>query len=302
MLLDNVRNWFGGIGVGAPAEAGAEARPNGPEGAEPPACRPKPESRWLASRLDLVEQLWGEGFLFPGGHDEALRLARPLGLSSAASLLLVGAGSGGPSRSIASQLGVWVSGFEADPDLAALAMERSTRARLGRRAQVEMWYPQSPAFRAQSFHHALAIEPMREARPEPLLAAIGDALKPGGQFVLVDAVADEPLDPACPTVRAWCRLEHRSPELPSERAIARMLGRLGFEVRVAEDITDRHVRMALLGWRDAVRALEGSRLGPARGAGLVAEAELWLTRLKLMREGRVRLLRWHAFGSRRDPA
>ncbi len=38
-------------------------------------------------------------------------------------LLLVGAGGGGASCSLATQLGVWVAGFEADADLAAVATE-----------------------------------------------------------------------------------------------------------------------------------------------------------------------------------
>jgi hypothetical protein len=167
---------------------------------------------------------------------------------------------------------------------------------------VEMWYPQAPSFRIQAYHHGLALEPLRDAKPEPVLAALTGALRPRGQLMLVEMVADEPLDPADPVIAAWLRLERRSPELPTERAVTRMFGRLGFEVRVAEDVTQRHIHLAVLGWRAAVRDMKAERPPPARAARIVAEAELWLIRLRMMREGRVRMVRWHAISSRRELA
>ena len=98
---------------------------------------------WPSARISVAEALWGEGFLFPGGADEVLRLAKPLGLSAASSLLLIGAGSGGAPRRIAAEFGVWVTGYEANARLVELANERSQRAGLGRRAQVELWDPQA---------------------------------------------------------------------------------------------------------------------------------------------------------------
>ena len=169
MLLDSVRNLLGWHAA--------------PPGA-PPAVEPAPslmpdaalaeddDPVWPSARISVAEALWGEGFLFPGGGAEALHLAKPLGLSAASSLLLVGAGSGGAPRCIAAEFGVWVTGYEANPRLVALANERSQRAGLGRRAQVESWDPLAPKFARRYFHHGMAIEPLRGAEPEPLLAAV----------------------------------------------------------------------------------------------------------------------------------
>src|SRR5580693_5207202 len=118
-----------------------------------------PLAHWNRARIALVESLWGEGFIFPAGEQETLRLAKPLALSEATSLLLVGAGSGGPVSCIAAQLGAWVTGFEADPDLALLATERSSRSGFGKRAAIKSWDPAQPNFARRSFHHALALEP-----------------------------------------------------------------------------------------------------------------------------------------------
>jgi hypothetical protein len=251
---------------------------------------------WPSARIGIAEALWGEGFLSPGGAAETLRLAKPMGLSAASSLILLGAGSGGSTCSIATSLGVWVSGFEANARLAALANERSVCAGLGKRAQVDTWDPRAPKFPLHYYHHGMALEPLHGAQPEPTLAALSLALKPGGQLVLVELVADLKLDAADPTVAAWARLDHRPPDVPGELTVSRVLGRLGFDVRIVEDITRRHMQQSVAGWHTAVRAIEDTRPTLHELALIVREAELWLARYRLMRAGRLRLVRWHAIG------
>jgi SAM-dependent methyltransferase len=255
------------------------------------------DPEWPSARIGVAEALWGEGFLFPGGREEALRLARPLGLSAASSLLLIGAGSGGASRGITSELGVWVTGYESNPRLVALANERNLRAGLGRRAQVEPWDPFAPKFPPHYFHHAIAIEPLRGAPVEPLLAAVAAALKPVGQFVLVDLVADQANTSMDAGVTHWAELDHRPPELPTELSITKYLGQLGFDVRIVEDVSQRHMHEAIEGWSHAVQTIEGALPSPHQLSLIVSEAELWLARLRLMRTGRLRLVRWHAIST-----
>jgi cyclopropane fatty-acyl-phospholipid synthase-like methyltransferase len=249
---------------------------------------------WSSARISVAEALWGQGFIFPGGAEETLRLAKPLGLSPASSLLLLGAGSGGPPSCIATEWGVWVTGYEENPHLTSIANERSLQAGLGRRAQVEPWNPLTPKFSPRYYHHAVAIEPLRGARSEPSLAGVALAVKPGGQFVLTEAVADLPLEPNDPTVAVWARLEHRPADVPTELAISELLARLGFDVRIVEDISRRHLQHALAGWRDAVHAMAGVRPTVRQLSLVVREAELWMARFRLMRAGKLRLVRWHA--------
>ena len=251
---------------------------------------------WPSARIRVVEALWGEGYLIPGGEAEILHLAKPLGLSEAASLLLLGAGSGGPARSVAKILGVWVSGFEANAHLAVVATERGVRAGLGRRAQVDHWDPAAPKFPLHYYHHCMALEPLHGVDAEPVLAAVAQAVKPGGHLVLVELVADTRLDPADPMVATWARLDHRPAVVPSELAVTRMLGRLGFDVRIVEDISRRHLQYAIDGWHTAVHGMQESKPSLRQVAVVVREAELWLSRFRLMRAGTLRLVRWHAIG------
>lgn len=307
MHLSALRNWLvrlrhGGDGpamaqgvapqslASAPADTGSA-----PE-AGPATAQPAP--LWPPGRLAIEEELWGTGFLTPGGGPEVLRFAAPIGLSAASSLLLLGAGAGGPAQFLATEMGVWVNGHEADPDLAALAARRIQRAgaAIAKRATVSAWNRHAPSFAPRASHHALVLDAIRDAPVTPVLAAMAQALKPHGQAVLVETVAQEPLDPSDPAIAAWCRLEGRAPILPQPEAVSRGLSRLGFDVRVAEDISARHMRLAVLGWRHLVRQLARDRPAPERAAAVVAQAELWTRRIRLMHAGRIRMMRWHAIG------
>ena len=178
MLTPAMRNWFGRSSRSTvtmlleptlilPAERAPE--PDKP-----------PEAPWHKGRLAVTDALWGDGYILPGGEVELLRLAKPLGLSAAASLLLLGAGTGGAACSLVTALGVWVNGFEADPDLVAAATQRVASGNLGKRARIDLWNPADPSFSRHYYHHALALEPLMGHLPEAILAAIAAALKPGG--------------------------------------------------------------------------------------------------------------------------
>jgi hypothetical protein len=258
-----------------------------------------PVSAWPQSRIEVADQLWGEGCLWPGGTDEVMRVAVPFGLSAASSLLYLGAGSAGPTLRLAGELGVWVCACEADPTLAAVAGKRVQRAgvALAKRATVQGWDMAAPNFRRQAFHHALSIEALRGPRPEDVVAAMCQAVRPGGQVAVVETVAPLPLDPADPAVLGWSRLERRDLPPPGTAWLTRPLGRMGFDIRVSEDVTARHVRLAVAGWKRMVRDMKLDRPPPHRAAAVVAEAEYWLRRIHLLRSGKLRVMRWLAISN-----
>jgi SAM-dependent methyltransferase len=255
----------------------------------------KSRTAWPAARLILSNELWGAGFICPGGESEILRLARPLGVSAAASLLIVGVGSGAPATVVTRNFGAWVTGAENDPSLLATARGFVGRSQMARKIKIVAWNPDEPAFGVGNHHHCLALEPFRKGQPEPIADALARSLKPGGQMVVTELTAGTPLNPADPTVRRWAELEQRNPsDVLAAVAVPRILGRIGLDVRVAEDISDRHIDHALMGWRTMLRDLATIKPPPLQAAQMVREAELWLLRRRLVRDGRLRMMRWHA--------
>ena len=273
-----------------------EDEPDATPDAEPATAAAAPESAWTPQRIEVADRLWGEGCLWPGGTDEVVRVAVPFGLSAASSLLYLGAGTVGPTLRLAGELGVWVFACESDPLLAAIAGKRVMRAgvALAKRATVQSWDPAMPMFRTAAFHHALSIEALRGPRPQDIVVALCGAVRPGGQVALVETVAPQPLHWQDPAVIGWCRLERRAPPLPGTDWVTKPLAQCGFDIRVAEDVTARHVRLAVSGWKRLVREMKVERPPPRRAAATVAEAELWLRRIHLLRAGQLRVMRWLA--------
>jgi hypothetical protein len=267
-----------------------------PHGAPPAPGQPR--GPWSVDRLMITDRLWGDGYIAPGGEIETLRLIRPIGLSSSASILVVGVGGGGPASCVVRNTGAWVAGVEAEPVLLERARALMKAGHFGKRANMELWDPEHPKFARQRHNHCLALEPLRSGvRPEPVLNGLAMTLKPSGQLVLTELVADKPLPTNDATVSRWSRLERRKiAALPSESAITRMLARVGFDVRIAEDISDRHVENAMIGWRVAVRELGEQKPNAIMAAQLVAEAEMWLLRVRLLRDKQLKMMRWHAIG------
>ncbi len=254
-------------------------------------------ARWPVARIAAVEALWGSGFTMPGGEPETLRLAKPLGLSSSVTLLLVGGGLGGPAAAICTRFGAWVSSVEADPQLLAVAAARRPSLDPRGRITLEALDRASPRFRSRSANSAMSLEALRGCKPGPLLESIAGALRPQGQIVMTELVSDAPPSEKDREFAAWCRLENRLPELPRSDELTKALQKLHFDVRVLEDMSDRHITQTLGGWRDAVRTMaDGPRPAAHTAAAFVTEAELWLLRIRLMRRLGVRLMRWHAIG------
>jgi hypothetical protein len=299
MRLFDLRRWLAPSHRNEPpAEASAwpDDGPDAAPEADHVAAAAAPDPTWTPQRIEVADRLWGEGCLWPGGTDEVMRIAVPFGLSTASSLLYLGAGTVGPTLRLAGELGVWVTACESDPLLAAIAGKRVLRAgvALAKRATVQSWDPATPSFRAAGFHHALSIEALRGPRPQEIVAAMCAAVRPGGQVALVETVAPQRLGWQDPAVIAWCRLERRAPPLPGTDWITQPLAASGFDVRVAEDVTARHVRLAVTGWKRLVREMKLERPPPLRAAATVAEAELWLRRIHLLRAGKLRVMRWVA--------
>jgi hypothetical protein len=109
---------------------------------------------------------------------------------------------------------------------------------------------------------------------------------------LVELVADGDLDDAIG--RRWLALERRSAPPPPQAPIGAELRRLSFDVRIVDDISGRHVQEVMTGWVRLLEAIKAERPSRARARLMVAEAELWLLRVKLMDAKRLRLVRWQA--------
>ncbi len=274
------------LGVGPGQSTPTPSEPVAPAPAPPAIDAPAPTPRPCHRRL-WADRLWGEGMALPGGAQEVLRLAALLPLSPETTLLLAGHGAAAAGGVVAGGRGTFVAAFEPGAPAPPRGAPRG-------RVSTEPLDSGAPVFRARYHHHALLLEPMRAgASPHALLAAAASGLRPGGQVVMLDLVACGMSAGAAE--RRWLAAEGRCLP-PAEDALPAALQRAGFDVHVVEDAGRRHAEAVMAGWKALLLALrdQAVRPPPAEAADMVTEAEAWLLRLRLLQEGRLRLLRWHA--------
>lgn len=273
-------------------------------GADPPPGVPDqpigaPIGPWPPARQALADRLWGPGFNIPGGEAEILRLARPTGASSDNRLLLVGMGGGGSATAIVRSTHTWVSGLEAEPQLLAAAKTRAASDNLGKRSAMDSWDQRRPVFPRAAHRNCLALEPMRLAVCSVVLPALASSIEVGGNLIVTDLISSEPLNTAEPMIARWVQLDRRDPSvIPTAGAITAIMDACGMDLRIAEDISQRHMDQTLLGWRHLVAALAQQKPDPKEAGFVVSEAELWLLRHRLIETGRLRMMRWHAIKKR----
>lgn len=262
---------------------------------EPPTVPDLPGA-WTPARLRFVSALWGEGFTGPGGAEEALRLSKPLGLQSSHSLLNIGAGLGGAARAITGASGAWVSAYEQNADLAQAGEALSKKAQLEKKAEVKPLDTSNPRFRPNYYHHALVQEALWTIEDkDAMVAALVAAVKPTGQIVITDlTTGPTPFLPDDETARVWMKFDRSPVHLITADEETQLFARHGLDIRVAEEISTRHVQQAVASWQGIIEVIASEIPTRAQALTVIQEALLWRNRLALLRSGRLKLLRWHA--------
>ncbi len=247
---------------------------------------------WSAARIALAQEVWGEGFVAPGGTDLIMSLVEPLGLKRNMTVLELGAGLGGAARIMAERPGARVTGVEWDPRLAEAGMALSIQARMVRKAPVLSLDETVGRMTLMSFDRFFAKDCLF-ALPEKsrFLRLIGAVLRHHGELLFTDLVlaASEWRTPA---VEAWIATEPETPDPWSAADYVKLLSKLGLHTRV-EDITERIWTAIHQNWADFDARIERTGLDPTLSAALASEALLWTRRVGLLESGELNVCRFH---------
>lgn len=265
------------------AKARADAAP-------PPPAQPidevLPVEPWDDRRIEIAQYIWGEGYCGPGGPEHVIAMSKLLALSPEMSAMVIGAGLGGPSRVLASEFGVWITGFEESAKLAAAGMELSMRSGLAKKAEIRHYNPKNPEF-DRNFDRAFAKEALFAVENKShLVKYVHKKLKDEGLFLMTDYFLGRESVVNHPDYLEW---KTKEPERPYPVPAGEMLEILkaeGFSIRVNEDVTQNYVTMISRAWAEADRVIanlmrqgeEGKQLVQV----LVREAEFWSRRSRLL--------------------
>ncbi len=254
-----------------------------------------PKQHWETSRVSLVQDVWGEGFASPGGRDHVLTMIKSFALDPAMTVLDLGAGLGGATRTMCSKFGVWVTGFEVDEALAEAGMALSVKAGMGEKAPIKAFDPDKFEHKQKSVDCVFSKEFLFTVGDKTkFLTVIEGLLKPKGQFLFTDFILATP-SLRSPILETWIEHEPLKPHPWALEDYQETLATVHLDIRVAEDVTKMFRAMVIKGWADYTQSTRRGSIGEEAAPALVDEVELWSRRIQAIDSGDLKVCRVHAF-------
>lgn len=269
--------------------------PPKPEPAVSAPQAPKVDDVWPATRLNVVEKMWGEGFITPGGAGQVKKLLPLLALDKKKSVLVLGPGLGGINFTMVEETGVWITGLERDTELAKLGRESMIRAQLKRQAPVRHNDLENLQLKPKSFDAALSFEgTLTVVDKKALFSAVADGLRVGGELYF-STLALPDTNPPNDKVKEWMTVEpdRAKPHPWPIEAMQATLASLNMEVRPVEDLTADYHRWVTTGFMNYLTGLSKSDL-LASAQELMHECEYWTARINAIDSGGLKVVRYHA--------
>lgn len=245
-------------------------------------------------RLEILQRIWGAGFILPGGTEYLMRLVTPLAIDSSMSLLDLTAGLGATPRHVVKAFESYVTALERRQDFAERGHALSVSANLGKRVPIRPYDPETVEFRPKAFDAVYSqMLTSAVADKERLFREIRRGLKPRGQLAFVDIMLREG-DLADKRISSLKHMTGGSLHLWRLRQYIDCLNNAGFDCRALEDQTALFRTYVLRSWRDV---LKGDGVKAMRKRDLIAlfeEAELWFRHVAAMDVGLIGVTRIHA--------
>lgn len=247
---------------------------------------------WIADRVQVMEAIWGEGHVLPGGEDYIRDISAPLGINKDMSLLDLGAGLGGLARFLAIKYETYVTGMEIDNMLATRGMVMSIAAGKSKQASVITYDPAN--FTATRKYDCIFAREVfyRVIGKEKFFKAVDASLKTGGgQLIFTDYILD-PKGRENPAVTRWLAMERNAAPLSMIETIKLWKG-MGYDLRVAEDQTQEYRDMIIVGLKDLMEFLKTNIPSPETKKIVLLEIDRWSRRLEALKNG-LRYCRFYA--------
>lgn len=257
-----------------------------------------PVDPWDEDTIDIAQYVWGDGFCGPGGPEYIVGLSKLLALSPEMSMIQLGAGLGGPARTLVDRFGVWVTGYDDSEQLVGAGNELSKIAGLSKKAVLSHYEPEEFEEFERQFDRVLAKEAFFTIQNKAgMIRAIEDKLKPGGLMLITEyVVADESVY-AKDSYKQWRVGERADPCPLTADEFKKLLKDVKLQVRVSEDITQDYIKLINRAWAGADKVaarLAKEENGAALIQTLMREAEFWSRRKRMLEAGDILLWRFVA--------
>jgi phosphoethanolamine N-methyltransferase len=187
-----------------------------------------PNALYDQTAITFLEELWGDGYLSPGGPDEVARTLEGVDLTGSI-MLDIGCGSGGITVDLVRRHGAArVIGIDVEEPVCAHARRRVVGNGLGDRIEIRLVEPGPLPFADQSFDIVFSKDSIVHiADKETLAADVFRVLRPGGWFVASDWLISHDDHPS-PAMAAYIAAEALDFGMASPRRYHAALTAAGF--------------------------------------------------------------------------
>lgn len=248
-------------------------------------------SGWPSARLNLVQQLFGQGMHTPGGAEAVAGLVAPLELKADSAVLEVGAGLGAVARAVVAT-GATIQAFEMDTALVIAANAVSAELDPARPVEIRQGTYDKLKMPPGTLDAIVAREALL-AWPDKskLLGQFRKLLKPGGKLVFSDWART--CEPTNPTLSIWSMHEPTEPHLMSVDELKAELEDLGFAVEM-EDLSAQYRQWVTSAFAAHAERLVRNPPDQRAQAWAISETEFWTRRISLLQTGDLAMPRFVA--------
>lgn len=241
---------------------------------------------WQTDRPALLEAIWGKGWHLPLGEELTEILVRATGLTKEMSVLDLSAGLGGMARKVATDYKTYVTGFEPDEALAQYAAQESKRLKMALTASVSVYDPET--YKVGKLYDCVFVRELffRVKDRQRFIKAVAKSLKNYGQICWTDFIAEKDKVENKALV-AWRNHEIQGRKPMTLEEVKKLWDTLGYDLRVAEDQTERYMRGILMPLGRFVQFLQGHKVSQEAKLLILAEIELWARRVAALDDGLV---------------
>ncbi len=237
------------------------------------------------SHIVFLEEMWGAGYLSPGGPDEVARIVADLDLDGAR-VLDIGCGSGGIALGLVRDHGAaHVTGIDVEAPVCETARERARDAGVADRITIRQVAPGPFGFPDRSFDVVFSKDAIVHIADKEFLAAETlRVLEPGGWFAASDWLISHD-GPPSPDMARYIELEGLDFAMASPARYEAALKGAGFE---NVGLIDRNPWYSDLARRELDHLTGESRAGieGRHGSAFIAhQIEIWKAMVKVLETG-----------------
>lgn len=248
--------------------------------------------RWSPENILMIQQLWGEGFIEPGGPAFAKKLLTPLKFDPANTLLDLSAGLGGISCILAKEHNLWLDAMEPCQELANAGQQFASRSGMASKVPINYVDFENLVLPEQKYDQIFSREALfMVENKKNIFRQIGKSLKNRGQVLIIDYMLADNNNPQ--SVKKWIDSEIDKPHPWTLELYQTALSHYGVSIWSTHDLSEEYFEHIHDGWQAMVDKVSSGEFNRKSIDLLMREGEIWLNRALAIEAGDLTVQRIH---------